>query len=218
MTKSFTFAQFEDLVDSADAQLCGIPHGNAVGLRDGGCRRMTVRDHFATVFKAFERQGRQGMVTLDPDRYLDFWRDCVLERDPPALRAVPATRLQGKGDHLVVIPTLCGPVLRPAASHFEFQDILDAPGLSYVSVKRVRAGFCRKTVLAKRHRFNPPAEDVICYGSAVQTSQFIYAQRGRKSETPVEDLREYLVQVGGQTSERAAEYAVCVSTHRETDS
>ena len=208
MTQTFTFAQFEHLVDSTDAQLAGIPHGNAIVLHDGRSRPMTVRDHFAGVFAAFERQGRQGTVRLDTDRCIDYWRDCVLALDPPAFRQLPARRLQEKGDHPVVIPTFCGPVLRPAACHFECLDGLGAPGLSDVRVQRVRAGFNRKAVLGKSHRFNPPPETFICYGSASATGRFIYGQRGHKSEAPVKDLRAYLVQVVGFTNERATEYAV----------
>ena len=76
---------------------------------------MTVRDQFAVVFAAFDRCGRQGTVTLDVDQYLDYWRNCILALDPPAFQSISPRRLQEKGRHEVVIPTLCGPVWRPAA-------------------------------------------------------------------------------------------------------
>ena len=208
MKQRLTFAQFEKLIDWADAQLSGIPHGNSVLLSAGRSRPMTVRDQFAAVFSFFERQGRQGSVRLDPDRFLDYWRDCILALDPPALRSISPKRLQAKGRHAVVLPTLCGPVLRPAVSHFHFHQIVGAPHLSDVRVQRVREGFHRKTVLGTKHRFNPATDNLICHGSADQVRTFIYSQRGRRSDNPTAALYEYLVQILSQPHEWATEYAV----------
>ena len=86
--------------------------------------------------------------------------------------------------------------------------IVGAPHLSDVRVQRVREGFHRKTVLGKKHRFNPATGNLICHGSADQVRTFIYSQRGRRSDNPTAALYEYLVQVLSQPHEWATEYAV----------
>ena len=82
------------------------------------------------------------------------------------------------------------------------------PGLSDVRVQRVRQGFRRKTVLDKKHRFNPRTENLICFGSPDQLRAFIYGQRGRQPGSPVADLGAYLVEVVGQSSEWVEKYLV----------
>ena len=44
--------------------------------------------------------------SFDLDRFLDYWRDCILALDPPALRPISAQRLEKKGSHGVLIPSL----------------------------------------------------------------------------------------------------------------
>ena len=148
-----------------------------------GSRPMTVRDQFAPVLAVFAGPNPPERVRLDLDLFIDYWRDCILALDPPAHRSISSKRLQEKGRHAVVIPTFGGPALRPAVCHFEFLDVIGTPGLCDLRVQRVRQGFRRKVVLGKKHRFNPPPENLICFGSAEKLRTLIYSQRGRPPET-----------------------------------
>ena len=208
MKQVFTFPVLKKLIDTADAQLSGFPHGNSVLLRDGRSRPMTVRDQFAPVLAVFAGPNPPERVRLDLDLFIDYWRDCILALDPPAHRSISSKRLQEKGRHAVVIPTFGGPALRPAVCHFEFLDVIGTPGLCDLRVQRVRQGFRRKIVLGKKHRFNPPPENLICFGSAEKLRTLIYSQRGRPPENPVAVLRQYLADVVGQSPERVEQYAV----------
>lgn len=104
MKQTLTVAALERLIDEADRQIAGLPHGNSVLLPDGRSRPMTVRDQFGPVLASLRLRQPREPFSFDLDPFLDFWRDCVLALDPPAFRPISPQRLEEKGNHAVVIP------------------------------------------------------------------------------------------------------------------
>ena len=208
MKKKLTTATLERLIDDADQLIARFPHGNHVLSADGTSRPMTVRDQFSVFLTELRRRNPAEPFSFDLDPFLDYWRDCILALDPPGLRPISPERLKKKGGHAVLIPSLWGVLERPAACHFEFKAVVGTPDLCDLHVQRVRQGYSRKTILRKKHRFNPPPEMLICHGTPEQLRTFIYAQRGGKPQAPIVDLRQYVVEVVGHSPDWANEYAV----------
>ena len=208
MKTRLTTAALERLIDEADRQIAGFPHGNRVLSPDGTSRPMTVRDQFRVFLMELRRRNPPEPFSFDLDRFLDYWRDCILALDPPALRPISPERLEEKGSHVVLIPSLWGVLERPATCHFDFTAGIGMPDLCDLRVQRFRKGFRQKTILGKKHRFNPPPEMLICYGTPEQLGRFIYDQRGEKPRAPMADLRRYLIERAGHSPDWAKEYTV----------
>ena len=115
MEQSLTVAELEQTIEWADKQLEGIPHGNAI-LTEGESRPMTVRDQFAPVLESLRRQGYRGRIRIDMNQFLDYWRNCILDLNPPAFRPISAERLKKKGNHLIARTIQCAVTRRHSSA------------------------------------------------------------------------------------------------------
>jgi len=141
MKETLTTATLERLIDEADHLIARFPHRNRVLLANGTSRPMTVRDQFSVFLAELRRRNPPEPFSFDLDRFLDYWRNCILAQDPPAQRPISPKRLKKKGGHSVLIPSLWGVLVRPATHHSGFKVVVGTPGLCDLHVQRVRHGF-----------------------------------------------------------------------------
>ena len=181
MKRRYTLAELEEEVSKVDRELGNVPHGNRIRKGMGPSRPLTFADHMEPVLRSMKQASPNARCKLDLDVYLRFWRDAALRTDPPETVPLDPERLDEKGRHLLVIPTLGRPTFRAAALHFEVEPIGNEPDLTTVRVCRPPQGYRKRKVLGAKVHYEEYGDDVLCYGPPSWVNRFIQDQRHGES-------------------------------------
>ena len=160
----------------------------------------------STVLASMKQAGPNAWCELDLQIDLKSWRNSILSNDPPETVPLAPDRVDEKGQHLVVLPTLDRPTFSEAALHFEVKPIGNEPDFTTVRVCRPPQGYSKQKVLGAKVHYKEKGGEVLCYGPPTWVDQFIQNQRHGESLDRKGWLVSYLTNKLSWSADRVTHY------------